>query len=125
MRSAKTLLTLSTLFLFVTTIKAQEYTGVYGSYPHCQQCHEGTGGGMFTFTPWSSHLHSQAFDSVAVIQNNPSCLPCHTTGWDTTIANGGYDDYYYSGNTAGMIALRNVQCEATTVRTFTIIETIA
>jgi predicted CXXCH cytochrome family protein len=67
---------------------------------------------MQTYNPWSTTKHAQAFDSVTIIQNNPSCLPCHTTGWDTTIANGGYDDYYFTGNTAGMTEMRNVQCES-------------
>ena len=89
-------------------VMAQNYTGAYGSYPHCETCHAGTGG---PFDPWMNTAHSVAWDSISVIQWNPSCLPCHTTGWDTTLNNGGYDDYFYAGDTSGMMELRNVQCE--------------
>jgi predicted CXXCH cytochrome family protein len=58
--------------------------------------------------------HAVAYDSVAVIQNNPACLPCHTTGWDTTQANGGFDDFYLAQppDQTGITKMKNVQCEA-------------
>ena len=65
---------------------------------------------------WLTTLHAQAYDSISFIQNNPACLPCHTTGWDTTKAIGGFSDFYRDNphthaDTLGMMNTKNVQCE--------------
>jgi predicted CXXCH cytochrome family protein len=84
---------------------------------YCVTCHgDSTNGRLGKVPSWSHTLHAIAFDSVAFVQHNPECLRCHTTGWDTTKRNGGYDDFYLNSprtnaDTVGMLATKNVQCE--------------
>lgn len=65
----------------------------------CGHCHESTVSG------WMATGHSIAHDSLV---NDPGyvefCYPCHNTGWNENVDNGGYDDNPVE-------ALANVQCE--------------
>ncbi|MBD3224667.1 MAG: T9SS type A sorting domain-containing protein [Caldithrix sp.] len=63
---------------------------------------------------WAETKHAVAYDSVGVIQDNDHCLPCHTTGWDTTenAIPGGFDDFYYAEDQDGIDKMKNVQCES-------------
>jgi hypothetical protein len=89
------------------------YTGAYGSSPHCQGCHALAAPPNNQFGLWSGTNHSAAYDHLTLTQQqDPVCLPCHTTGWDTQHANGGFDDYFYSGDSLGMVQMKNVQCES-------------
>ncbi len=62
----------------------------------CQSCHSAT------YTTWSETHHGEAFDSVT---GTEYCMACHTTGYDTDLANGGFDDNRVSD-------LHGVQCES-------------
>lgn len=86
----------------------------------CQGCHSGPpGGNIYPF--WIGTRHAVAYDSAsAVVQNTADCLQCHTTGWDTTKANLGADDFV-TINSDGSITIDNetefkkkvnVQCES-------------
>lgn len=89
------------------------YTGVYGNSPHCQGCHAQAIPPLNQYSPWLSSPHAGAYDGLpTAAKSNPICLPCHTTGWDLTLNNGGFDDYFYTGDSAGMAEMRNVQCES-------------
>ena len=77
-------------------ITAGTYVGIAG----CGACHslgiEGTKFGMLA--SWSKTSHSKIFkdgmDGVASSHYGPSCLGCHTVGYDTNAkaANGAFDD---------------------------------
>jgi predicted CXXCH cytochrome family protein len=98
------------LLLAASLASAQTYSGV----STCQACHSSTAIGGDQYPRWLQTGHGSAYDSVAVIQNNAACLPCHTTGWDTLLANGGFDDYYNAQprDTVNMARVKNVQCES-------------
>jgi predicted CXXCH cytochrome family protein len=98
------------LLLLSALLPAALFGQTYSGATLCSACHAGGSGGT-QYTSWSTTLHSKAFDSIAVVQNDPACLPCHVTGWDTTLANGGFDDYYKTSDQAGMTKTKNVQCE--------------
>jgi len=102
------MLVLVIVALSPAAVVAQTYSGV----AVCQGCHSVPGRDQYTY--WVTTGHAVAYDSVTVIQNNPSCLPCHTTGWDTTQANGGFDDFYLAQppDQAGITKMKNVQCES-------------
>ncbi len=109
------LLLLMVIFGFSHPIYAQTYTGVYNPILGCSTtgCHTVTGKSQFT--QWSSTLHAQAYDSITFIQKNPDCLPCHTTGWDTTKHIDGFSDFYppvTHNDSVGIDQMKNVQCEA-------------
>jgi hypothetical protein len=90
-----------------------QFSGVYGNYPHCQSCHSQSTPPTNQYLPWSSSPHSAAYDHLTPAQQqDPLCLPCHTTGWDLASANGGFDDYFYNGDSLGVEQMRNVQCES-------------
>ena len=113
-----TLLVIASLMLVLlvtVSAQAQTYTGV----TTCQGCHSNAGAGRTQYTQWSKTLHSHAYDSIPSVQNQLACAPCHTTGWDTTLANKGADDYVTS-NGDGTFTVsdptnfnkkKNVQCE--------------
>jgi len=61
---------------------------------NCKHCHDDL------ITGWASTVHSESYK-----ETDQSCNECHSTGWNTQVNNGGYDDSYSA-------ALRNVQCEA-------------
>ncbi len=88
------------------------YSGAYGSYPHCQACHATGTASTNQFPWWDLTGHASTYDSHPEIPWQDDCLPCHTTGWDTSLANGGFDDFFFLGDTLGMQQMRNVQCEA-------------
>ncbi|MFQ5705994.1 MAG: cytochrome c3 family protein [bacterium] len=101
---------------WLSTVFGQDSTFVGVST--CQACHAGGPGGN-QVPVWQQTAHASAFDSLAFIQKNPVCLQCHTTGWDTTQANNGADDFVtISGDTiivdnADEFGKRtNVQCES-------------
>ena len=104
------MLVLAIVALVPAVVAAQTYSGV----SVCQGCHSSASVGGEQYTYWLTTRHAVAYDSVAVIQNNAACLPCHTTGWDTTVGNGGFDDFYLAQppDQAGITKMKNVQCEA-------------
>jgi predicted CXXCH cytochrome family protein len=109
MKHVLLVLTAAVVTAFVSTLHAQpNYSGVSS----CQGCHSSTSIGGDQYPRWLQTGHAKAYDSLAFIQNNPVCLPCHTTGWDTLLANGGFDDYFTAGDQAGKDKTKNVQCEA-------------
>jgi predicted CXXCH cytochrome family protein len=77
----------------------------YMSYEDCENCHVESATGPSIVGGWLETMHAVAFDSLVVLgqATNENCLPCHTTGWDTTVDNGGYDEYFFPG-------LEGVQC---------------
>ena len=98
------LLLIACLIAVTLTAQAQpNYSGV----AVCQGCHSSTSIGGDQYPRWLTTAHAKAFDSIAVIQTNPACLPCHTTGWDTLKANGGFDDYFVSGDQSGKDRTKN------------------
>ena len=106
-----TLLALS-LMLSASVVAAQpQYSGAYGADPHCQACHSSGSNPTNQYPHWRGTAHASAYDAHPALQWDSDCLPCHTTGWDLNLANGGFDDYFYSGDTLGMLQMRNVQCE--------------
>ena len=114
---------LACMFLLSSGALAQHYAHQPDSTYHgntlvyCVICHgDSTNTRLGKVPSWSRTLHARAFDSVSFVQNNPACLPCHTTGWDTTRRNGGFDDFFLDiprthADTVGMLATKNVQCE--------------
>jgi len=89
---------------------------------YCATCHgDSTNARFGKVPPWSHTLHATAYDSIPVserafLQSSSSCLPCHTTGWDTTKSIGGFSDYFRHlpqthADTVGMMAMKNIQCE--------------
>jgi predicted CXXCH cytochrome family protein len=106
-----------------STVLAQHYAMLPDSVYHgntltyCGMCHGNPNDSRLGKVPsWSKTLHAIAYDSIAFVQNNRECLPCHTTGWDTTRMNGGFDDFFLNSpqthaDTVGMLATKNVQCE--------------
>jgi hypothetical protein len=59
----------------------------------CSACHNGTIA-PDKFTPWAQTGHAEIFtDSLNTNDHySTSCLVCHTVGFDTEVANGGFDD---------------------------------
>jgi predicted CXXCH cytochrome family protein len=106
------ILLISLLLTAASTLAQPNYTGVYGGYPHCQACHASGSEPTNQYPHWRNTGHSLAYDSHPGLQWNADCLPCHTTGWDTQLSNGGFDDFFYSSDTLGMQQMRNVQCES-------------
>lgn len=87
-----------------TSIVAANY--VAAVEPHyvgdatCNTCHSGI------HEEWANTGHAGALATLAGYgsASNPYCLPCHTVGFNTSLANGGYDDQ-------AVPRLANVQCE--------------
>ena len=100
------------LILIMTTLSFAQHSNKYEGAEFCKACHNG--GVTQHYEPWSGTKHAVAYDSVSVIQQNPACLPCHTTGWDTTetAIEGGFDDFFKTGDEAGIAKLKNVGCES-------------
>lgn len=98
---------------------AQNYTGV----DNCASCHDGSIAGP-EVPEWMTTAHATAYDSISTfVQQTASCLECHTTGWDTTVANMGADDFatidtskssfnVTIDDSANYLARVNVQCES-------------
>ncbi len=88
----------------------------------CGSCHSSVNNGIakhYYYDSWKLTKHAQAYDSLSGILSY-SCLQCHTTGWDTSIVNGGADEYvkadtskrgYTITNAAGFNRTKNVGCE--------------
>jgi hypothetical protein len=93
--------TTGTLIVGVNTYVPSVMPYYLGDNPNtCGHCHESVIG------TWMGTKHSFAHDSlVSDPSYNEFCYPCHNTGWDETLDNGGYDDN-------PVAALNNVQCEA-------------
>jgi predicted CXXCH cytochrome family protein len=103
------------LTLGIGSASAQDYQGAGTTFPGCgtNGCHNVAGRDQYS--AWLVTGHGLAYDSVAFIQQNAECLPCHTTGWDSLLANGGFDDYFppvTPEDSAGIQRMKNVQCEA-------------
>jgi len=112
------------VFCWTTMGSTQNYTGVNNPTLGCATagCHDG---GSRPETPqWMTTAHAVAYDSIGTfVQNNSNCLQCHTTGWDTTMANMGADDFVTIDTTMSSFNITiedstnfllrvNVQCES-------------
>jgi hypothetical protein len=66
----------------------------------CAGCHGAT------YATWSQSAHAGALQTLSAIGmgSNSSCLGCHTVGYDTAVADGGYDEQQVE-------RLAGVQCE--------------
>ncbi len=85
------------------TISAGVYLGVKGGDLSCTTCHNNDD----PYKPWRSHLidkwegtgHATMFqrgvDGLVSSHYGPSCIECHTTGYDTDAANDGFDDFTF------------------------------
>ncbi|MCX6641157.1 MAG: T9SS type A sorting domain-containing protein [bacterium] len=101
------------LFCLATLTSGQPfYVGTYGGNPHCEFCHATGADPTNQFTHWNRTPHAGAYDDYPEVQWDSNCLPCHTTGWDLSHSNHGFDDYFFQSDTVGMQSMRNVQCEA-------------
>jgi predicted CXXCH cytochrome family protein len=115
----KTAKIIAFLLLFLTLIAVPVFGQNYSGASTCQSCHNNSMIGGTQYTQWSLTRHSQAYDSVSFVKSKTDCAPCHTTGWDTTTANQGADDYVtrngdgtFTVNNATEFAKKvNVQCE--------------
>jgi predicted CXXCH cytochrome family protein len=103
------------IFVVASIAISQTYSGASCS----SGCHSNSVSGVTQYTEWMLTKHARAYDSVAVVKNTTECAPCHTTGWDTTVANQGADDFvtrngdgsFTITNTSSFNARKNVQCE--------------
>jgi predicted CXXCH cytochrome family protein len=85
----------------------------------CASCHHSSGIGSPVYNDWITTKHSVAHDSLTLPYYGYSCLPCHNTGWDITVANYGADEYVDSvaGNgftvtdPTNFARVKNVGCE--------------
>jgi hypothetical protein len=72
------------------TITSALYVGVSGLPPSCQFCHS------TNVAEWEGTDHSTMFtrgiDGIVSSHYGESCLECHTVGYDTLAANGGFAD---------------------------------
>ena len=107
------------LILSLSTLHAQgRYLGVYNTTaanPGCasQYCHQ------TIVVIWETSAHANAHPANSDTYGY-NCLECHNTGWDTTVDNGGADEFVTEapGSTpdyvtsSGWEMLENVQCEA-------------
>ena len=101
-----------------------EYTYLGDDANTCNHCH-GENVSM-----WMGTGHHEAYDALAAIGQNedPYCLQCHTTGWDSEVTYEGdepiitpgpdlygFDDYWppeTAEDSMRIEALKNVQCES-------------
>ncbi|MFQ5602414.1 MAG: cytochrome c3 family protein [bacterium] len=116
-------------FQFANSQEVIEYAGA----STCRFCHAGSLAAD-QHTPWLATKHAVAYDSVAAfseflrnkVQRTAECLQCHTTGWDTTRANFGADDFVQvdynldefnisfatDNDSIKFNVVKNVQCES-------------
>ncbi len=121
----KLLITFLTIILASSMAFSQDYyLGVgNGTQPQgtsCSSCHQLGNIGEPIYNSWKLTKHAQAYDSLKNILSY-SCLQCHTTGWDTSIANYGADEYvkadtsaphgYVITDSVNFYKKANVQCE--------------
>ncbi|MDP8205046.1 MAG: cytochrome c3 family protein [Candidatus Electryonea clarkiae] len=102
---------------------APVYNYLGGEGESCLHCHSEN------VTQWEASHHADAYETLvdAFSDSNPYCLQCHTTGWDSPIADGdtviteygpdttGFDDYWMVDTPEAMermADLKNVQCES-------------
>ncbi|MBI5022339.1 MAG: T9SS type A sorting domain-containing protein [Ignavibacteriales bacterium] len=116
MKITKIILSLAAFIILISqSAFAQNYSGVNS----CKSCHSNAGAGRIQYTQWAQTLHSIGYDSLPSVKNQIDCAPCHLTGWDTTKANKGADDYitnnldgtFTVANTTEFAKKINVQCE--------------
>lgn len=73
------------------------YLGVEGGTVSCKTCHQYSIAGLpDIYNPWSATGH--ALDNKKAFDGEfgffiPSCMPCHTTGFDPNANNDGFDDF--------------------------------
>ena len=109
----------SVVLIFLVGLTLPTFAQNYSGASTCQSCHSSSMIGGTQYTSWSQTLHSQAYDSISFVKNTTECAPCHTTGWDTTQANQGADDYvtrngdgtFTVNNATEFTKKVNVQCE--------------
>jgi hypothetical protein len=90
----------------------------------CASCHSANGIATPKWDSWKETRHSFATDSGFAQSNHFgfNCLPCHTTGWNTSAITFGADEYVKLDSTAtpnytptdinNWNRTKNVQCEA-------------
>lgn len=90
----------------------------------CSSCHTATYSNLAppVYDTWKYTAHAKAQDSLTSSHYGYACLQCHNTGWDTSKANYGADDFvkydstktpdYVITNQAGWDKVKNVGCEA-------------
>ncbi len=99
-----------------------EFTYLGNGGEDCMHCH------MTTVSNWSGTKHYEAYaDLDSESKENPYCVKCHVTGWDSEVAYGdtvinvygpdttGFDDYWMVETDEAeerRMALAGVQCEA-------------
>jgi len=113
-----TLLALCLVAVLAIPASAQHYSQgtepVYKGAPSANcACHDSTTGRLGKLPGYLTTNHwIRAYDGVTFTV--PGCFQCHVTGWDTSAANGGFDDYYLvvPRNTTGMAEMKSVLCEA-------------
>jgi predicted CXXCH cytochrome family protein len=115
---------LSVIILASTVSFSQNYylgvgdgTGAQGY--SCSSCHKTGNIGQPVYDTWKLTKHAQAYDSLKSMLSY-SCLPCHTTGFDTNTLNYGADEYvvndtsklkYTITDAANFNNVKNIQCE--------------
>jgi len=100
------------VIVVMTTLAFTQHSSTYEGSDFCKTCHDGAV--TQHYASWAMTKHAVAYDSVTFIQQNSACLPCHTTGWDTTESaiEGGFDDFFKTGDEAGIAKMKNVGCES-------------
>ncbi|MBK7630375.1 MAG: T9SS type A sorting domain-containing protein [Ignavibacteriales bacterium] len=117
--------------LALITINAAVYWGVEGGPVSCKTCHQNTINNIpDIYNTWVNTGHAsdtkKAFDGELSSHFNVSCMPCHSTGYDLSAANDGFDDFPFVFPTVfqpGMydslsvlypdaMGRANIQCEA-------------
>lgn len=84
-----------------------DYASYYIGYETCNDCHKPQNVGWPGIVDgWTETKHADAFNALmeAGHGDDESCLSCHTTGWDTSVNNGGYDEVRFT-------TLEGMQCE--------------
>jgi hypothetical protein len=99
----KKLIILSVCLLFaLTLLNSGDFK--YVGFKKCKMCHKGERKGN-VFETWVKKKHATAFESVKKKgeENNPKCMPCHTTG---------FEDGGYKIGDVNAPKFEGVQCEA-------------
>ncbi len=129
MRKALLLLIIPAGLTGFFALQQGNYVGAEGPFPACVNCHGDAQIAQsldrFVFEEWDATVHAQAYDSASgFVKGTARCVACHTTGFDSTEANLGSDDFiswvnYASGgnnvtfdDSVEFGKKTNVQCEA-------------
>jgi predicted CXXCH cytochrome family protein len=125
----RNLLLLSAYLILSTGILLSQETNYYlgtgnGSEPQgssCASCHQAGNIGLPMYDTYKNTLHAFAYDSLKTILSY-DCLPCHTTGWNTSLTQYGANEYlkkdttqkpnYIITNVTAFNKVKNVGCEA-------------